>query len=157
MIDIDFDIRTAKASFDGENFMPMLVITGTNGQVTMCALAVDDPAGYLAPVLAKQITESGPIESVSFTSDVFYATDDSVPRPLDRAFAAGDPRVTEALTVTRVSRGTDPEVAIVPYLRAAGGITWGETRMLNEEGATLSGRVIDALRASLGQYKGENQ
>lgn len=153
MIDIDFDIRTAQASFDGEDFMPMLVITGTDGRVTMCALAVDDPAGYLAPVLSKHILEAGPIESVSFTSDTFYATDPDVPRPLDRGFAAGDPRVTEALAITRASRGGSVQLAVVPYLRTSDGITWGETRMLHEENdgsATLSGRVIDALRASLG-------
>jgi hypothetical protein len=152
MIDIDFDIRTAKASFDGDNFMPMLVITGTDGRITMCALAVDDPAGYLAPVLSKFILDEGPIEALSFTSDVFTASDDSVPRPLDRAFAAGDPRVSEALSVTRCARGGITEAAIVPYLRTPDGLVWGEVRRLDGEGANLTGRVINALRASLGEY-----
>jgi hypothetical protein len=153
MIDIQFDINTARTAFDPDtDFMPMLVITGTDGKVTMCALAVDDPAGYLALVLSKHILECGPIESVSFTSDVFSASDDSVPRPLDRAFAAGDPRVTEALSVTRCARGGVVEAAVIPYLRTSDGVVWGEVRRLDEPGGKLSGRVIDALRASLGEY-----
>jgi hypothetical protein len=101
---------------------------------------------------------------LSFTSDVFSASDESVPRPLDKAFAAGDPRVTEALSVTRCARGGVVEAAVIPYLRTSDGVVWGEVRRLDEPGGKLSGRVIDALRAALGEYKdiplfnqGENQ
>lgn len=156
MLDIKFDVETAKAALDLQgDYMPMLVITGMDDKVTMAALAVDDPAGYLAPVLAKFILDFGPIKAVSFTSDVFTAQDESVPRPLDAQFAKGDPRVTEALSVTRVARGGVTEMAVIPYLRTADGPVWGEVRNLHEEdGAQLSGRVIDALRAALGEYPG---
>lgn len=156
MIDIKFDIETAKASLDLQgDFMPMLVITGMDDKVTMAALAVDDPVGYLAPVLSKFILEFGPIKAVSFTSDTYYSKDPTVPRPLDVPFNAGDPRVTEALAITRVARGGVTEMALVPYLRASDGPVWGEVRHLPSDG--LSGRVIDALRAALGEYQGENR
>jgi hypothetical protein len=148
MPDMEFLIKAGKASMDDRGeYTPMLIVTDTTGQVSMIAMAVDgNPAAYLEHVLR---TVNDPIESVSFTVDTYHTSDPLTPRPFSAAFAAGDPRVSEALAVTIVT-AESAAMALLPYTRTTDGIVWGDDQIL-EGGGSLGGRVIESLIAAIAQ------
>lgn len=150
-LDIESLIATGKEAMesalaDGEDLLPIMLIDA-GGILNVVGLAVDgNPADYLAASMAA-IDDLGRVESVSFTADTYYVNDATVPRPYSVAFAAGDPRVMEALAITVVIRDQDDMLVLLPYTRTAGRLEWGQE--VRHQGEGLGGRVTEALRRAM--------
>ena len=148
--DMDSLVLIGKESMDhtarsGEDYLPKLLVGYTSGQVILFGLAID--MDDLPTVLAGIMDEK--VDWISLTVDSYYAalvTDEDIEMPLSTAFASGDNRVSEALSITIVTADT-AEFVMVPYRRTGPQqrtLSWREP--VPHDGLNMSGRVLDALR-----------
>lgn len=157
-----FLIDTAKQAMehyvlDGGGFPPTLVAEYRNDTVNVMVL---DVSGHPFDVIlgsAKQLI-TGKLRSVSLTCDTYMLKGklDDLPGSIGNLaprFAAGDPAVTEALTIViavlNEDGGVDEANVNLPYVhdREAHTLVWGE-QMGGDEDITHTGRM-NALMASL--------
>lgn len=136
---------------DGEPLLPMLLVTNMKGMNLAVGLAIDNVGDMLAGLLPQVVQE--PLHSLSLTIDSYFIKlremGDERPASLAQAFEAGDPRVSEALSVQMVTADT-MEYVMVPYRRIGPQqrvISWREP--IAEDSLAVGGRIADALRDAI--------
>jgi hypothetical protein len=143
-------VRIGKETMDlvvreGDDYLPKLLVGYASGPTILYGLAID--MGDLASVLPEVMTEK--IDWVALTVDSYYVslvTGEDVPMPLSKAFAAGDTRVSEALSINVVTADS-ADFTMVPYRRIGPQqrvLSWRDP--IKQDSVGLGGRVFDMLR-----------
>jgi hypothetical protein len=154
---VSYLVTTGKASLeathaDGEDFLPTLVVEDGDGRFNIVALVGGHPY-EMVRASVPMLRDMQP-RCIGFTADSFMAKGDdddllllrreSYGGSLQRMFEAGEPGVSECLTINIVT-ATETQTLQLPYTRVADGIVWDEAPALDD--AVFSGRMIDALRS----------
>jgi len=131
----------------GNEYLPTLLVTDAEGQITVMGLAGAHPFDVLQATLPV-LRDMHPT-ALSLTVDSYVSTSPDglaikalFGGSLQRAFEAGTKGVTEALVINMVTP-TDVEVITLPYTLYANSIEWGEEIV----SSVVDGRMIDVLRA----------
>ena len=154
-MDKQFLIDTGKEDIEQmDELAPVLLVEHGDHVIDMVVLAGGHPYPMLMAMLP-MLREMQPT-SMALTTDTYIITGElgdeeevmavreRYGNSLQAAFEAGEPLVSEALHITMVDR-FKTEVVTLPYTRTKGGITWAEPKGV--DGAEVSGRMIDVLRA----------
>ena len=133
-------------------FTPMLTTEDAEGHLNIIGLVIDGhPYDAVRMVAPKMRDEQSPVRvTLSVDSYAFKSQPgDTMPmQSPSELFAAGDPRVTEAIIIHIVTPG-EASVVTLPYRRTETSIEWDEPWSDGDGDMKVTGRMVEALRGCL--------